>query len=65
MWRIEGICVSVTRGLQGRQRQEFELRLSYSSGRTNLGVTDARTESGGASRAIASVPFNLAEVSPS
>ena len=30
MWRIEGICVSVTRGLQGRQRQEFELRLSYS-----------------------------------
>ena len=25
MWRIEGVCVSVTRGLQGRQRQEFEL----------------------------------------
>ena len=40
MWRIEGICVSVTRGLQGRKRQEFELRLSYSSGGTNLGVTD-------------------------
>jgi hypothetical protein len=40
MSRIEGICVSVTRGLQGRQRQEFELRLSHSSRRTNLGVTD-------------------------
>ena len=43
MWRIEGICVSVTRGLQGRQRQEFELRL-YSSGGTNLGVRDFRHE---------------------
>ena len=39
MWRIEGICVSVTRGLQGRQRQEFELRLGYSPAGTNLGVT--------------------------
>jgi hypothetical protein len=38
---IEGICVSVpTTGLQGRQRSEFELRLGYSSGGTNLGVTD-------------------------
>jgi hypothetical protein len=37
---VEGICVSLTRGLQGRQRQEFELRLRYSSRRTNLGITD-------------------------
>jgi hypothetical protein len=40
MWRIEGISIRVTRGLQGRQRQELELGLSYSSGPTNLGVTD-------------------------
>ena len=40
MRRIEGICVSVTSGLQGRQEQELELRLGYSSGGTNLGVTD-------------------------
>jgi hypothetical protein len=44
MWRIEGICVSVTRGLQGRQRQEFELRLSYSSGGTNPTATHGQLE---------------------
>jgi hypothetical protein len=35
MWRIEGICASVTRGRQGRQRQEFDLRLSARIGQMN------------------------------